>query len=112
MMGEVSVNCVEDSVLIVPLWHIAWNPRKPQFVEYGRDILVLEFDGPVCATDLRHEGCTMPGFYVRLSREIGSEHGEVVRNNSIEFVVSPGFPDLFFIGHLTCPDSSGKAVRK
>jgi hypothetical protein len=61
--------------------------------------LVLEFDGPVGATDLRHEGCTMPGLYVGLSGKIGSEHCEIVRNNGIEFVIPPWFPDLFVISH-------------
>jgi hypothetical protein len=51
----------------------------------------------------------MPGFYVWLSREICSEHGEIVRNDGIEFVISPRFSDLFVISHLTCPDSSGKS---
>jgi len=69
---------------------------------------VFEFNRPVCAANLRHEGCAMSGFYVRPSSKVGSEHRKIVRDDRIKLVISPRFSDLFFISHLTCPNLSGK----
>jgi hypothetical protein len=41
----------------------------------------------------------MSGLDVWLSGKIGSEHRKIVGDDRVEFLVSPGFPDLFVISH-------------
>jgi len=60
---------------------------------------VFEFDGPMCATNLGHESRTVPRLYIWLPSKIGRKHDEIIRNNRIEFIVSPRLTDLFFVGH-------------
>lgn len=56
VLTKVSIDCVENCVLIVPLWHVAGNPWQAKFIQDCGDILVLEFNGSVRPADLRHEG--------------------------------------------------------
>jgi hypothetical protein len=87
--------------LIVPLGLVAWNPWYTQFIQYSRNVLVLELDRAMRPTNLGHEDGAMPGFDVWSPGEIGSEHGEVVGDDHIAFVSLPMRPDLRFVSHLS-----------
>src|SRR5579872_653669 len=64
---------------------------------------MLEFDGPVRPANLGHEGRAMARFHVRCSTKIGCEHGEVVGDNRIEFVILPMRTNLRFVSHGQSP---------
>ena len=105
VLGEVTVYRIEDGVLIVPLGLVAGNPGHAQFIQHSRNVLVLELDGAVRPANLGHEGRTMPGFDIWSPGEIGCEHGEVVGDDRIEFVILPMRPNLRFVSHLSCSSS-------
>jgi hypothetical protein len=54
----------------------------------------------------------MPGLDVRPSGEVGCEHREIIRDDGIEFVISPRFSDLFFISHRISLYLSGKCCNR
>ena len=66
----------------------------------SRNILVLELNRAVRPANLGHESLTMPEFNVLLPGKIGCEHGEVVGDDCIEFVILPMPPNLRFVSHF------------
>ncbi len=54
MLGEETVYRVKDGLLIVPLGLVAGNPGHAQLVQYGGDVLMLEFDRAVGAANPGH----------------------------------------------------------
>jgi hypothetical protein len=94
MLRKITIYRVENGVLVVPFGLVARNPRHSQFVQNSRNILVLELDRAVRPANLRHESLTVPGFNVVLLGKFGREHGEVVGDDRIEFVILPALAGL------------------
>ena len=111
MLRKIAIYRVENGVLVVPLGLVTRNPRHAQFVQNSRNILVLELDRAVCSANLRHESLTVPGFNVVLRGKFGREHGEVVGNDRIEFVILPMRPNLRFVSHVVATVEIGVAIN-
>ena len=101
MTRQVTVNRIEDGVLVVPLGYVARNPGHAEFIQDGGDVLVFELDGLVRPANLGHEGLAVPGFDVWAPRKIGCEHSEIVGDDCIELVILPMRPNLCFVSHFS-----------
>lgn len=56
-------------------------------MKHRRDIHVLELDRSLCPSDLPHQLDAMVGFDVRPPLFFRDEHGKIVGDDEIEFIV-------------------------
>ena len=67
---------------------------------------MLELDRPVSSTGLLHQGPGVMRFDVRLTGLFSGEHGEVVGDDGVEFLVLPIGTDLGFVSYSVSPQGS------
>jgi hypothetical protein len=100
MGGQVAIDRIEDTVLVVGLRFVARDPWKSKLCQDRGYVLVFELDRPMRASGPSHEVRTISCFDVWLFREFMSEHREIDFDDCIKFVVSPSRSVFLVAGHL------------
>ncbi len=83
MRGEIALDRTKQRALIVRLGLVATDGWSPEFLKNGRDVHMLELDGPVRAANPIHQRTAMVGFHVGFATLFSLKHGEIVFEDQV-----------------------------
>ena len=101
MVCQIPADSADKCVLVVAFGAVAWNPRDAQFIENGRNVLVLELDRVMGAADARHQQRAVPRLHIGSAPEFVHEHVEVVGDDVVKLIILPIGPKFLRISHLS-----------
>ncbi len=100
---KIALDGRENGFLIIPHRLVARNPRLAQFFEDSRDILMLEFDRALGPANLLLERRIVAPFHIGSLGKLRLQHGEVVGDDGVQFVIAPVRPDFTVVRRQLIP---------